>query len=160
VAGSAPAFLNVSITLRSANTVVPGGVTGGLRSPIPRPLACTSETLTEPTNAVVRVVCATSQFVSIAPSPGKPFLGTHDGAFRYNLGTGATGNAHDHHDHRREHRDRIADLQRQRLDRAAGNAGKVLSGTAAVKLGGMKLFPTCAAWPRPPLCAVPPLSFC
>jgi hypothetical protein len=93
VAGSAPAFLNVSITLRSANTVVPGGVTGGLRSPIPRPLACTSETLTEPTNAVVRVVCATSQFVSIAPSPGKPFLGTHDSAFRYNLGTGATGKA-------------------------------------------------------------------
>ncbi|WP_411878437.1 hypothetical protein [Polaromonas sp. YR568] len=92
MAGSAPAFLNVSITLRSANSVVPG-VTSGLRAPIPRPLACTSETLTEPTNAVVRVVCATSQFVSIAPSPGKPFLGTHDSPFRYNLGTGAAGNA-------------------------------------------------------------------
>jgi hypothetical protein len=92
MAGSAPAFLNVSITLRSANTVVPG-VTGGFRTPIPLPSACTSATLTEQANAVVRVVCATSQFVSIAPLSGKPFPGTHDGAFRYNLGTGATGNA-------------------------------------------------------------------
>lgn len=92
MAGSAPAFLNVSITLRSANAVVPG-ISGGFRAPVTRPSACTSETLNEQTNAVVRVVCATSQFVSIAPSPGKPFLGTHGGAFRYNLGTGATGHA-------------------------------------------------------------------
>jgi hypothetical protein len=37
------------------------------------------------TNAIVTVVCATSQFVSIEPQPGSPFLGTNGGAYRFML---------------------------------------------------------------------------
>ena len=49
---------------------------------------CVSQSLSEQTNALVQVVCQTGQFVSIAPLPGKAFLGTHGGAFRYTLGAG------------------------------------------------------------------------
>lgn len=49
--------------------------------------SCTSAALSEQTDALVKVVCATGQFVSISPAPGKPFLGTHGGAFRYNFRT-------------------------------------------------------------------------
>jgi hypothetical protein len=47
---------------------------------------CTSDTLSERTGAVVRVVCASGQFVSIAPRPGGRFLGTHGGAYSYSFG--------------------------------------------------------------------------
>ena len=46
---------------------------------------CVSQTSSEQTNALVRIVCTTGQYVSIIPIPGKPFLATHGGAFRYNL---------------------------------------------------------------------------
>ncbi len=49
---------------------------------------CTSQTLSADTNAIVTVVCSSGQFVSIEPQPGKPFLGTHGGAFRYYFGPG------------------------------------------------------------------------
>ena len=52
------------------------------------PAYCTSQTLSQATNAIVTVVCSSSQFVSIEPQPGKPFLGTHGGAFRYYFGPG------------------------------------------------------------------------
>lgn len=60
------------------------------RSEINANSTCTSQTLSEQTNATVRIVCATGQFVSISPLPGRQFLGTHGGAFRYNF----RGNSH------------------------------------------------------------------
>jgi hypothetical protein len=47
---------------------------------------CTSDTLSESTGAVVRVVCATGQFVSIGPRPGGRFIGTQGGAYTYFFG--------------------------------------------------------------------------
>ena len=53
-----------------------------------RPGLCLSESLSQGTGAAVHVVCESSQFVSIDPMPGRPFLGVHGGAFRYMLGPG------------------------------------------------------------------------
>jgi hypothetical protein len=44
---------------------------------------CISGSLSEDTNAIVRVVCKTDRFVSIDPKPGNAFLGMHGGAYRY-----------------------------------------------------------------------------
>jgi hypothetical protein len=44
--------------------------------------------MSQSTNAQVRVVCSTGQFVSIEPTPGAPFAGTHGGAYRYAFGPG------------------------------------------------------------------------
>ena len=44
---------------------------------------CVSETLSAGTGATVYVVCASSQFVDIRPTPGRPFAGVHGGAYRY-----------------------------------------------------------------------------
>ncbi|RYH15343.1 MAG: hypothetical protein EON54_28770 [Alcaligenaceae bacterium] len=53
---------------------------------------CVSETLGQQTNAVVQVVCGSGgNFVTIDPAPGKPFLGTHGGAFRYYFRLGHRG---------------------------------------------------------------------
>ena len=52
---------------------------------------CTSETLSQQANALVQVVCRSGNFVSIDPAPGKPFLGTQGGAFRYYFGVGSSG---------------------------------------------------------------------
>ena len=49
---------------------------------------CTSTTLSQQTQATVTVVCATGQFVSIESLPGKPFAGTHGGAYRYVFASG------------------------------------------------------------------------
>lgn len=49
---------------------------------------CTSQTLSQATNAIVRVVCGTGQFVSIEANPAKPFLGVHGGAYRFSFGPG------------------------------------------------------------------------
>lgn len=46
---------------------------------------CISQTLSEQFGAVVRIVCATGQYVSITPLPGKRFPGSYGGAFRYPL---------------------------------------------------------------------------
>jgi hypothetical protein len=46
---------------------------------------CVSRSLSDQTNATVRVVCETGQFVSISPTPGKPFFGTHGAAFRFSF---------------------------------------------------------------------------
>lgn len=67
-AATANATFNVNITLNPS--VVDVGV-------------CVSSTLSAQTNALVKVVCGSDQFVSIEPLPGKPFLGTHGGANRY-----------------------------------------------------------------------------
>ena len=52
---------------------------------------CVSQSLSEQANAVVRVLCGTSQFVSITPNPSARLLGVHGGAFNYVLGAGKTG---------------------------------------------------------------------
>lgn len=54
------------------------------------PGVCISQTLSEKTNALVRVVCGTGQFVSITANPNARFLGTHGGAFRFVLSPGNT----------------------------------------------------------------------
>ena len=46
---------------------------------------CTSDSLSERTGALVRVVCETGQFVSIAPRPDAKFVGTHGGAYTYSF---------------------------------------------------------------------------
>lgn len=85
-AGTGSAFLSVSITLHNPSATE-STASGGSSA------ACVSETLSEQTNALVRVVCGTGQFVSITPLPGKAFLGTHGGAFRYTLGAGRLSTA-------------------------------------------------------------------
>ncbi len=49
---------------------------------------CTSQTLSDSAQATVRVMCSTGQFVSIEPAPGRPFAGSHGGAYRFNFGPG------------------------------------------------------------------------
>lgn len=44
---------------------------------------CISSSLGRVTNAVVRVTCQGNQFVSIEPREGRPFVGTHGGAYRF-----------------------------------------------------------------------------
>ena len=68
-AGSDSARLNISIVLN------PPSLSG----------LCVSQTLSEQFGAVVRIVCATGQYVSITPLPGKRFPGSYGGAFRYPL---------------------------------------------------------------------------
>jgi hypothetical protein len=52
---------------------------------------CISESLSQQANALVQVVCRSGHFVSIDPSPGKPFLGTHGAAYRYYFDSGSSG---------------------------------------------------------------------
>jgi hypothetical protein len=72
----------VNICLKSGGDCAPSA---------PTPVAtssgiCTSDTLSERTGALVRVVCQTGQFVSIGPRPGGRFVGTHGGAYTYSFG--------------------------------------------------------------------------
>ena len=69
----------VSITLHGAG---PTATTPGV---------CTSETLSEQSGATVRVVCQSGQFVSIGPTPGAAFVGTHGGAYSYYFGSTLSG---------------------------------------------------------------------
>lgn len=54
---------------------------------------CETQTLTAAPNALVRVVCDNGRFVSIAPDPRKPFVGSHGGAYRFHLQASAVANA-------------------------------------------------------------------
>lgn len=81
-AGESSRQFNVVITL---NRTPGGSVTPGQG---PDAFGrCTSSALSSATGAVVQVVCQTGQFVSIAPDPSKPFLGTHGAAFRFSVGS-------------------------------------------------------------------------
>lgn len=51
----------------------------------PQHQRCISQSLSQQANAEVRVICETGQFVEIEPLPGRPFIGSHGDAFRYNL---------------------------------------------------------------------------
>lgn len=83
VAGTGSALLSVNIRLTNPNVIPPAPVAGSSTAVLTD--VCVSKTLSEQTNALVQVVCETGQFVSITPLPGKPFLGTHGGAFRYSF---------------------------------------------------------------------------
>ena len=54
---------------------------------------CISSSLSQVTNASVRVTCQGNQFVSIEPQPGKPFFGTHGGAHRFAFSQRANGSS-------------------------------------------------------------------
>ena len=75
---------SVSITLTGADKS--SGVNTAAQS---APGVCISQTLSEQTNAVVRVVCGTGQFVSITANPNSRFLGTNGGAPRFVLSQGS-----------------------------------------------------------------------
>lgn len=66
--------LTVNITLNEMNTDSANPSTPGV---------CISQSLSQKTNALVRVVCGRDQFVSITAKPSTAFLGAHGGAFRY-----------------------------------------------------------------------------
>ncbi|MBX3589205.1 MAG: hypothetical protein KF796_21445 [Ramlibacter sp.] len=91
-AGTASSSFNVEITL---HTGLQGTPPSGQPVPVPPLVAgipangiCTSQTDSDATHALVRVVCSTGQFVSIDPLPGRPFAGTHGGAHRFTFGRG------------------------------------------------------------------------
>jgi hypothetical protein len=88
VAGTSAGLFSVSITLNNPGFVAPPMLGTPVGVATLRSGVCISETFSQQAQASVRVVCATGQFVSIAPWPGKPFLGTHGGAFRYSMGVG------------------------------------------------------------------------
>jgi hypothetical protein len=44
---------------------------------------CISTSLSQQTNALVKVTCQGGQFVSIEQREGRPFVGVHGGAYRY-----------------------------------------------------------------------------
>ena len=75
---------SVNITLTGADKS--SGVNTAAQS---APGVCISQTLSEQTNAVVRVVCGTGQFVSITANPNSRFLGTNGGAPRFVLSQGS-----------------------------------------------------------------------
>jgi hypothetical protein len=84
-AGSASRTFGVNILLTQPGfggpgvtaTSIPAGNTSG---------TCISDSLSQQTGALVRVVCANGQFVSISPRPGQRFFGTHGGAYNYYFG--------------------------------------------------------------------------
>ncbi|NJS35282.1 MAG: hypothetical protein HC765_00765 [Brachymonas sp.] len=63
----------------SANAGIASGVFTVSVAQQPRGI-CISSSLSQVTNAIVRVTCQGNQFVSIEPQPGRPFVGTHGGA--------------------------------------------------------------------------------
>ncbi len=78
VAGANSSFLDVTITLNNPGAVASPMVIGSTARNV-----CVSEALSAQVNAQVRVVCTTGRVVAISAMPGKLFLGTHGGAFRY-----------------------------------------------------------------------------
>ncbi len=63
-------------------------------SPAAEPASrCETQTFTSAPNALVRVVCNNGRFVSIAPDPRKPFVGSHGGAYRFHLQPNAVASA-------------------------------------------------------------------
>jgi hypothetical protein len=88
-AGTSAGQLSVNITLTGTDTGTALG-TGVNTAAFSAPGVCISQTLSEKTNAVVRVVCGTGQFVSMTANPNVRFLGVNGGAYRYVLSPGIT----------------------------------------------------------------------
>jgi len=81
-AGLRSGSFTVNICLKSgADCVAPSPAAPAASSSV-----CTSDTLSERTGAVVRVVCASGQFLSIAPRPGGRFIDSHGGTYTYSFG--------------------------------------------------------------------------
>ena len=78
-AGSAAGQFTVNITLSTT-------ANGGPGTAPPASGLCISQSESEQTGAIVRVVCQTGQFVSISPRPGARFIDTHGGAYAYYFG--------------------------------------------------------------------------
>ncbi len=81
-ASSASVSFPVNITLNQAGG---GGGAPPAVAKTPASGMCVNQALSQAARATVTVVCSTNQFVSIAPLPGAPYIGTHGGAFRYVL---------------------------------------------------------------------------
>jgi len=64
---------------------------GGSGTAPPASGICISQSASEQTGAIVRVVCQTGQFVSISPQPGGRFVDTHGGAYAYYFGPLSSG---------------------------------------------------------------------
>jgi hypothetical protein len=84
------AWFLLQIAALCANTATAGSVSGmfevrvgfnGVANNI-----CVSSTLSQQTNALVKVTCQGGQFVSIEPREGRPFVGVHGGAYRFAFG--------------------------------------------------------------------------
>ena len=84
--------INITLTATNIGSGSSPGASAGINTAVQSPPGvCISQTLSEQTNAVVRVVCGTGQFVSITANPGKRFLGVNGGAYRFVLSSGSTG---------------------------------------------------------------------
>lgn len=85
-AATTGATFDVNISLSAPGTPPPSG--GGGSAAAGTADFCVSQSLSDATGAIVRVVCKSGQFVSIEARPGSPFLGVHGGAFRYYFANG------------------------------------------------------------------------
>lgn len=72
--GSASASFQVRIQLKASGTPA-----------TEQTARCETQSVSSAPNALVRVVCDDGRFVSIAPDPRKPFVGSHGGAYRFHL---------------------------------------------------------------------------
>jgi hypothetical protein len=88
-ADQASSGFQVLVNLNPQNSAASQVTTAGTTRSTPQGI-CVSQSLSEKANAVVRVLCGTSQFVSITPNPNARLLGSHGGAFNYVLGSGRT----------------------------------------------------------------------
>ena len=79
---------DVGITLTVPGGPPPSGGGGGTPPASSSTDICVSQSLSEATGAVVRVVCRSGHFVSIESQPGAPYLGVHGGAYRYYFANG------------------------------------------------------------------------
>jgi hypothetical protein len=72
-------------SLASASTAatISGSFNVNIRLNEPAGGTCISISLSQVTNALVRVTCQGNQFVSIEQREGRPFVGTHGGAYRF-----------------------------------------------------------------------------
>ena len=80
---------DVDITLYPPGTVPPGPGGGGGTLPGSAGDLCISQSLSDATGAIVRVVCSSGQFVNIEADTSQPYrLGVHGGAYRFYFANG------------------------------------------------------------------------
>ena len=79
------ALVALSLSLECAAGVGSGTfrVNISVNNPAGNSALCVSQSLSQETGAVVKVLCSTGQFVSIGPRPGAPFAGVDGAAFTY-----------------------------------------------------------------------------
>ena len=83
---AAPAFAGNGAGQFAVNISLSTTANGGPDTAPPASGICISQTLSEQTGAIVRVVCQSGQFVSISPRPDARFIDTHGGAYGYYFG--------------------------------------------------------------------------